>query len=70
MRDFGSIVTKFLVKEGLSDESGQRGRSRGEETLVARSGRQAIFEHRRRNMLICGGNEERPERAKLNEKRG
>jgi hypothetical protein len=55
MRDFGSSLlesrregSRLVVVEGLSDESGQQGRSRGEETL-------AIFEHRRRNMVKHGG---------------
>jgi len=55
-------VVKFLVKEGLSEGSGQRERSRREGTTGARSRREEIFEHRKRNMLIY---EERPECAKL-----
>ena len=60
-------VVKFLVKEGLSEGSGQREWSRREGTPGARSRREEIFEHRKRNMLIY---EERPECAKLNEKSG
>ena len=70
MRNFGSsilesrgegssrlvvVVMGFLVKEGLSKESGQRGRRRDKETPAARSRRAGIFEHGRRNMLIYGG---------------
>lgn len=80
MRDFGSsilesrregsrlvvVVMGFLVKEGLSEESGQQGRRRDEdsETPAARSRREGIFEHQRRNMLINGGSGGK-ERAKL-----
>ena len=68
MRDFGSsilesgregsrlvVVVRFLVKEGLSEESGHRRRSREEEYSAPRSRREGIFEHRRRNMLIYSG---------------
>ena len=53
----GSRLVVVVMKEGLSKESGQRGRCREEETPAARSRREGIFEHGRRNMQ--GGNEER-----------
>ena len=39
-----AVVVRFLVKEGLNEESGQRGRSRDEETPAASSRREEIFE--------------------------
>jgi hypothetical protein len=44
------VVMGFLLKEGLSEESGQQGRRRDKETPAARSRREGIFEHQRRNM--------------------
>ena len=49
------VAMGFLVKKGLSKESGQRGRRRDEETPAARSRREGIFEHGKRNMLVHGG---------------
>jgi hypothetical protein len=46
------VVMEFVVEEGLSKESGQRGRRKDEETPAVRS---RIFEHQRCNMLVYGG---------------
>ena len=69
MKDFGSsilesgregsrlvvVVMGLLVKEGLSEESGRRGRRRDEGIPAARGRREGIFERRRRNMATYSG---------------
>jgi hypothetical protein len=63
MRDFGSSILESRREDSrlvvvvvmglleLSEETGQRGRRRDEETPAARSRREQVFEHPRRNML-------------------